>query len=202
MYRRFLKRLFDIILSGVFLIILSPVFLILIVLLLIANQGSPFFIQVRPGRKGILFHVIKFKTMNDRRDESGALLPDEIRLTAIGRFMRRFSLDEIPQLCNVLVGQMSLIGPRPLLQEYLPLYSPFQHRRHEVRPGVTGWAQVNGRNAISWEKRFEYDVWYVDNLSLSLDMKIIWLTLIKVMKSEGIHSATSATMEKFTGNQN
>ena len=164
------------------------------------NNGKPFFFQARPGLYGKIFKVIKFKTMNDRKDKSGNLLPDDKRLTGIGAFIRKTSLDEIPQLLNVIKGDMSLIGPRPLLTEYLPLYDKVQIRRHEVKPGITGWAQVNGRNAISWEKKFEYDVWYVDHLSFLLDVKILFLTLQKVFKSEGISSATAATMERFTGN--
>lgn len=196
----FLKRGTDFILALVGFIILSPVFIIVTFLLLIVNNGKPFFLQRRPGKDARIFKVIKFKTMNDRKDLHGQLLPDAERLTGIGKFVRKTSLDEIPQLLNVLKGDMSLIGPRPLLPEYLPLYSPFQARRHEVRPGITGWAQVNGRNAISWEKKFEYDVWYVDHLTLVLDIKIFWLTVLKVFRSEGINSPNSATMEKFTGN--
>lgn len=202
LYKLFLKRLFDIILSFTFLILISPIFLLVTFLLTVVNQGSPFFIQARPGRKEIPFPLIKFKTMNDKCDTKGVLLPDELRLTTVGRIVRATSLDEIPQLLNVLAGQMSLIGPRPLLQEYLPLYSPIQRRRHEVLPGITGWAQVNGRNAISWEMKFALDAWYVDNISFSLDMKIMWWTLIRVIKSEGIRSSTSSTMEKFEGNKN
>lgn len=158
--------------------------------------------QRRPGINGKIFNIIKFKTMNDKRDTDGQLLPDEYRITKIGRFIRSYSLDEIPQLYNVLIGDMSLIGPRPLLEKYLKLYTPQQARRHEVKPGVTGWAQVNGRNAISWEKKFELDVWYVDNVSLRLDFKIILLTIKKVIRRSGISSATDATMETFTGTHN
>lgn len=168
--------------------------------LTLANQGKPFFFQVRPGKNAKLFKIIKFKTMNDRNDSNGNLLPDDVRLTKIGNFVRKTSLDEIPQLLNVLKGDMSLIGPRPLLPEYLPLYSAEQNKRHLVRPGITGWAQVNGRNAISWEQKFKLDFWYVENVSFLLDLKILWLTLKKVLVKEGISSATSATMEKFTGN--
>lgn len=181
------------------LLILSPLFLIVILLLLIANNGRPFFLQKRPGKNGKIFKVIKFKTMNDKKDLKGNLLPDADRLTGVGKFIRKTSLDEIPQLLNVIKGDMSLVGPRPLLVEYLPLYNKQQKRRHEVKPGITGWAQVNGRNAISWEQKFEYDVWYVDHLSFFLDVKIIWLTFKKVFKSEGINSDTAATMEKFKG---
>lgn len=167
---------------------------------MIANEGKPFFFQSRPGKNGRLFNIVKFKTMNDRRSNKGELLSDEERLTAIGRFVRKTSLDEIPQLINVIKGEMSLVGPRPLLVEYLSLYSKEQNRRHEVRPGITGWAQVNGRNAISWKQKFEMDVWYVDNLNFCLDLKIILLTIKKVIIKEGVSSNTSVTMEKFNGN--
>jgi len=169
-------------------------------MLWIANKGYPFFTQVRPGKDSEPFVVIKFKTMNDARDEQGNLLPDDQRLTRLGKFVRKTSLDEIPQLLNVMRGEMSFIGPRPLLMEYLNLYSPGQRRRMEVRPGITGWAQVNGRNVLEWKKRLEYDVWYVDNVSFLLDVKILWLTVIKVLRAEGISSGTSVTMEKFKGN--
>lgn len=198
-YKRIFKRLVDLLLALPAFLLLSPVFLILTIRLYFANDGSPFFVQPRPGKGGRIFRLIKFKTMNDRRNATGKLLPDKERLTDIGRFIRSTSLDEIPQLLNVIKGDMSLIGPRPLLVRYLDRYTPEQARRHEVRPGITGWAQVNGRNAISWEKRFEYDVYYVDNLSFALDMKILWLTLIKVFKREGISSQTSVTMEEFKG---
>jgi undecaprenyl phosphate N,N'-diacetylbacillosamine 1-phosphate transferase len=202
MYRHFFKRLFDFVIALVGLIILSPLFLILWIGLLIANKGAgAFFLQERPGKDEKIFKVIKFKTMNDRRDENGNLLPDNERLTKIGRVIRSLSLDELPQLINVLKGDMALVGPRPLLIQYLPLYDDVQHRRHEVRPGMTGWAQVNGRNAISWQEKFEHDVWYVDHLSLSLDIKILLKTIEKVFKREGINSETNATMEPFQGNQ-
>ncbi len=201
MYRRFFKRFFDIVIALVGLIVLSPLFLILWIGLSIANKGAgAFFLQERPGKDEKIFKVIKFKTMNDRRDENGNLLPDSERLTKIGRFVRSLSLDELPQLINVLKGDMALVGPRPLLVQYLPLYNEKQRRRHEVRPGMTGWAQVNGRNAISWQEKFEYDVWYVDHLSLSLDIKILLKTIKKVFKREGINSKTNATMEPFQGN--
>lgn len=201
MYRRFFKRLFDFMIALVGLIILSPLLLILWIGLSIANKGAgAFFLQERPGKDEKIFKVIKFKTMNDRRDENGNLLPDNERLTTIGRWIRSLSLDEIPQLINVLKGDMSLIGPRPLLVQYLPLYDEVQRRRHEVRPGMTGWAQVNGRNAISWQEKFEHDVWYVDHLSLSLDIKILLKTVEKVFKREGINSGTHVTMEPFKGN--
>ena len=167
--------------------------------MLIANSGKPFFFQSRPGKHGRIFKVIKFKTMNDKKDENGNLLPDEVRLTQAGKFIRKTSLDEIPQLINVIKGDMSLIGPRPLLVEYLPLYNEEQKRRHEIRPGITGWAQINGRNAITWEEKFQLDVWYVDHISFLLDMKILFLTFKKVFKGEGISSNTNVTMELFNG---
>lgn len=201
MYKHFFKRFFDLVLSSLGFIVISPVFLSLWLLLSIANKGAgAFFFQQRPGKNERIFNVIKFKTMTDERDMEGKLLPDAERLTKIGKFVRSTSLDEIPQLLNVIKGDMSLIGPRPLLVQYLPLYNKTQQRRHEVRPGITGWAQVNGRNAISWQQKFEYDVWYVDNVSLSLDVKIIALTIKKVFVREGINSDTSATMEAFKGN--
>lgn len=200
MYKTFFKHIIDKLVASVALLLLLPVFIIVLVLLKIANRGSAFFFQPRPGKNGKIFRVIKFKTMNDLKDAQGNLLPDDKRLTSIGKFVRKTSLDEIPQLLNVIKGDMSLIGPRPLLVEYLPLYNKVQSRRHEVRPGITGWAQVNGRNAISWEDKFKYDVWYVDHMSFLLDLKIIFLTIQKVFKSEGINSATAATMERFTGN--
>ena len=201
MYIHFFKRLLDFMIASIGLIILSPLFLILWIWLSIANKGAgAFFVQERPGKDEKIFKVIKFKTMNDRRDENGNLLPDSERLTTIGRWIRSLSLDEIPQLINVLKGDMSLIGPRPLLVEYLPLYDEVQRRRHEVRPGITGWAQVNGRNAISWQQKFDYDVWYVDHVSLSLDFKILLKTVEKVFKCEGINSGTYITMEPFQGN--
>jgi len=200
MYKHFLKRLIDFCLSFLGFIIISPIFLLLWIWLSIANKGAgAFFFQERPGKNEKIFKVIKFKTMNDRKDASGNLLPDAQRLTKVGKFVRSTSLDEIPQLLNVIKGDMSLIGPRPLLVQYLPLYNETQRRRHEVRPGITGWAQVNGRNAISWEQKFAYDVWYVDNVSLSLDVKILLKTIQKVFKREGISSNSSATMEPFKG---
>ena len=200
MYKHFFKRLIDFFLSFLGFIIISPIFLLLWIWLSIANKGAgAFFFQERPGKNEKIFKVIKFKTMNDRKDASGNLLPDAQRLTKVGKFVRSTSLDEIPQLLNVIKGDMSLIGPRPLLVQYLPLYNETQRRRHEVRPGITGWAQVNGRNAISWEQKFAYDVWYVDNVSLSLDVKILLKTIQKVFKREGISSNSSATMEPFKG---
>lgn len=201
MYRSFFKRVIDFTLVLIALIILSPILLVITIWLYFANEGAGvFFLQMRPGKNGKLFKVIKFKTMTDERDAQGKLLPDAVRLTPVGRFVRKTSLDEIPQLINVIKGDMSLVGPRPLLPEYLPLYSREQARRHEVRPGITGWAQVNGRNAISWKKKFELDVYYVDHVSFLLDLKILWMTGIKVFQSQGISSATSVTMERFTGN--
>lgn len=177
-----------------------PVFLVVMLLLFFANDGKPFFFQIRPGKDGRLFKIVKFKTMNDKRGKDGELLSDSERLTRLGLFVRKTSLDEIPQLINVINGDMSLIGPRPLLPEYLSLYSKEQFRRHEVRPGITGWAQINGRNTINWSRKFELDVWYVDRLSFLLDLKIMFLTIKKIIVKEGISSDTSVTMEKFTGN--
>ena len=177
---------------------LSPLFLTLTIILFIYNRANPFFTQHRPGENEKIFKVIKFKTMNDKKDSTGSLLPDADRITPIGKFTRRTSLDELPQLINVLKGNMSLIGPRPLLPEYLPLYDDFQRRRHEVKPGITGWAQVNGRNAISWEQKFELDVWYVDNVTLLLDMKILWKTFLNVFAREGINQAGQATANAFS----
>ena len=201
MYRSFLKRLIDFSLVFCALMICFPVLFIITLWLHFANKGAGvFFLQNRPVRDGKIFKVIKFKTMTDERDSKGNLLPDEQRLTKVGKFVRSTSIDELPQLINVLKGDMALIGPRPLLPQYLPLYSKKQARRHEVRPGITGWAQVNGRNAISWTKKFELDVWYVDHCSFLLDLKIFLLTIRKVFVREGISSDTSATMEPFTGN--
>lgn len=200
MYRTYFKRLIDVIASLLGLLLLFPVLIIVTLLLVIANQGKPFFFQKRPGKNKKLFKIIKFKTMTDANDINGNLLPDAERLTRAGNFVRKTSLDELPQLVNVLIGDMSLIGPRPLLPEYLSLYSDFQNRRHEVKPGITGWAQVNGRNAISWKNKFEYDIWYVDKFSFLLDMKILLLTVKKVIKSEGINIEGQATTEAFNGN--
>jgi undecaprenyl phosphate N,N'-diacetylbacillosamine 1-phosphate transferase len=200
-YVRFVKPLIDFVVALIIFLALSPVFIVVVILLTIANSGKPFFFQKRPGKNERIFDVIKFKTMNDRKDKTGHLLPDAQRLTAIGNFIRKSSLDEIPQMLNVLKGDMSLIGPRPLLVEYLPLYNETQRKRHDVKPGITGWAQVNGRNTISWKQKFDYDVWYVNNVSFALDFKIFWLTVRKVVKSDGISSDTSATMEKFTGRE-
>ena len=200
MYKIFFKFFFDFLAALIGLIILSPVFIVVTIGLYFANQGKPFFFQARPGLNEKIFKIIKFKTMNDKKDSEGRLLPDADRLTFIGALVRKTSLDEIPQLINVLKGDMAIIGPRPLLPQYLPLYNEVQKRRHEVRPGITGWAQVNGRNAISWEQKFNFDVWYVDNLSFILDMKIFFLTIKKVLVREGISQIGQATMEPFKGN--
>lgn len=200
MYRHFIKRLFDLFASLLAFLLLFPLILIIFILLLLANQGAPLFVQPRPGKNSKVFKLLKFKTMNDKRDAEGKLLPDKDRITGIGRLIRSTSMDELPQLINVLKGDMSLVGPRPLLVKYLPLYTPEQARRHEVRPGITGWTQVSGRNSLSWEEKFKLDVWYVDHLSFALDIKILWLTLIKVLKREGINQAGQATMEAFKGN--
>lgn len=200
MYRDFFKRLIDFILVLCVLLVIWPILLIITVWLHFANKGAgAFFTQDRPGKNGKIFKVIKYKTMTDERDAEGNLLPDAERLTKVGRFVRSTSIDELPQLINVLKGDMALIGPRPLLPQYLPLYSPEQARRHEVRPGITGWAQINGRNAISWTKKFEYDVWYVDHCSFWLDLKIVFLTIKKVFIREGISQEGQATMEFFNG---
>lgn len=199
-YRKLIKPLFDFTCSLLGLLVLSPIFLLVWLSLIIANSGKPFFYQRRPGKGGRIFTIVKFRTMNDKRDADGDLLPDTERLTKVGSFVRKTSLDEIPQLINVLKGDMSLVGPRPLLVEYLPLYNEVQARRHKVRPGITGWAQVNGRNAISWQQKFEYDVWYVKNLSFFLDLKILFLTIKKVVLREGISQEGEATIEQFKGN--
>lgn len=199
-YPALIKPPFDFIIASVLFCLLLPFFILIILVLAFLNNGKVFFLQPRPGKKERIFEVIKFKTMTDKVDNKGELLPDELRLTAAGRFIRKTSLDEIPQLLNVIKGDMSLVGPRPLLVEYLPLYNIHQQKRHNVKPGITGWAQVNGRNAISWKKKLDYDVWYAEHLNFLLDLKIIWQTVKKVFKSEGINSATSATMEKFKGN--
>lgn len=200
MYKHFFKRLIDFILVLCVLLVIWPILLIITVWLHFANKGAgAFFTQDRPGKNGKIFKVIKYKTMTDERDAEGNLLPDADRLTKVGRFVRSTSVDELPQLINVLKGDMALIGPRPLLPQYLPLYSPEQARRHEVRPGITGWAQINGRNAISWTKKFEYDVWYVDHCSFWLDLKIVFLTMKKVFIREGISQEGQATMEFFNG---
>ncbi len=201
MYRTVFKRIIDIAIAFIVLLLTSPIIVLVIFVLFVLNNGRPFFFQERPGLHGKSFIILKFKTMNDKLDINGELLPDSERLTWMGKIVRKLSLDELPQLLNVLKGEMSLVGPRPLLVEYLELYSPHQARRHEVKPGITGWAQVNGRNTLSWQRKFEFDVWYVDRVSFALDLKIIWLTVVKVFRSEGISSEKSATMEKFTGNK-
>ena len=201
LYTRVIKPFFDRAVSLLALIALLPIIIIFVILLSIVNKGNVWFTQRRPGKFGKSFTVIKFKTMTDDRDQNGQLLPDDYRLTPVGKFVRKTSIDEIPQLFNVLAGHMSFVGPRPLLEEYLPLYDETQKRRHEVKPGITGWAQVNGRNTVSWSQKFAYDVWYVDNVSFSLDVKILFLTVIKVFKAEGISSESSLTMERFRGNK-
>lgn len=201
MYRHFFKRIFDFIAALSILILVSPIFVLVAITLGFANQGSIFFIQRRPGKNGKIFKILKFKTMNDKKNANNELLPDADRITPVGQFVRKTSLDELPQLLNVLKGDMSLIGPRPLLIQYLPLYSEQQRKRHDIRPGITGWAQINGRNAISWHQKFEYDVWYVENQSFLLDLKILVGTFSKVIKRDGISSDTSATMEFFTGKE-
>ncbi|WP_271766982.1 sugar transferase [Aquimarina algiphila] len=199
MYKFFIKRILDFSIALVSLLLLSPVLLLLIFFLAIANGGKPFFIQRRPGKKEKIFSIVKFKTMNDKKDADGNLLPDKDRITKIGAFVRKTSLDEIPQLFNVVLGQMSLIGPRPLIIAYLPVYNEVQKKRHNVRPGITGWAQVNGRNSITWKKKFEYDVWYVENYNFLLDLKIIGLTLKKVIQKEDVNLSNDLTSEYFDG---
>lgn len=201
MYKHFFKRVLDFTISACVLLIIWPILLLITIFLHFSNHGAgAFFTQSRPGKNGKIFKLIKFKSMTDERDADGNLFPDAQRLTKVGKFIRSTSLDELPQLINVFKGDMALVGPRPLLPEYLPLYSKEQARRHEVRPGITGWAQVHGRNAISWQEKFRLDVWYVDHCSLAVDLKIIWLTIMKVVKREGISSSTSVTMEPFRGN--
>jgi len=196
---KYLKRFIDIILSLISILFLSPFFIIIIIGLFFANNGHPFFVQKRPGLNEKIFKIIKFKTMNDKKDSKGNLLSDFERLTPLGALIRKTSLDEIPQLINVLKGDMSIIGPRPLLPEYLTLYNYTQRKRHNVRPGITGWAQINGRNSISWSNKFELDIWYVENLSFLTDFKIFLLTIKKVLKSEGISSNNHVTIEPFNG---
>jgi lipopolysaccharide/colanic/teichoic acid biosynthesis glycosyltransferase len=199
MYQQ-IKALLDFFVALIVLLILSPLMILVAVLLYVLNGGKVFFVQDRPGKKAKVFRLIKFKTMNDKVDSSGKLLPDRDRLTGVGKFIRTTSIDELPQLLNVLKGDMSIVGPRPLLPKYLPLYNRQQMRRHEVKPGITGWAQINGRNAISWKKKFEYDIWYVDNAGFLLDLKIIWKTIIKVFKRESVNAQGSATVAAFDGN--
>lgn len=201
MYKNCFKRFFDFWISLIVLICISPILMVVTIWLHFANKGAgAFFTQDRPGKDGKIFKVIKFKTMTDERDAEGNLLPDEKRLTKVGKFIRSASIDELPQLINVLKGDMALIGPRPLLVQYLPLYSPEQARRHEVRPGISGWAQCHGRNAISWSEKFKFDVWYVDHVSLLTDLKVIFITVKNVLMRKDISSSTSATMEVFEGN--
>lgn len=200
MYKNLFKRILDISLSLLGLIFTIPIFIIIYILLLLLNLDDPIFYQARPGKGNKIFKLLKFKTMKDIQDSNGRLFPDCDRLTKIGKFIRRTSLDELPQLINVIKGDMSLIGPRPLLVEYLPLYNRTQIRRHEIRPGITGWAQVNGRNELKWEDKFKFDVWYVDNISLKLDLIIIVLTLRNIFMQEGINSKSSTTAERFEGN--
>ncbi|MGB3145040.1 MAG: sugar transferase [Maribacter sp.] len=196
-----IKRLLDFLVALVALLVAFPLLLIITLALYIVNQGKPFFTQQRPGKKGNIFKIVKFKSMTDQKDDEGNLLPDFERMTPLGKFIRNSSLDELPQLFNVLMGDMSFVGPRPLLVSYLPLYNTEQKKRHNVRPGITGWAQVNGRNAISWDKKFEYDLWYVEHISFSLDVKIFFMTLKKVFKRADISASDNTTMERFVGNE-
>ena len=200
-YRNYIKRILGFLIALVALVCLSPLLLVVTIWLHFANKGAgAFYFQERPGKNGRIFKIVKFKTMTDERNEKGELLPDSQRLTRVGRFVRATSIDELPQLFNVLVGDMAIIGPRPLLVRYLPLYSPEQARRHEVRPGITGWAQCHGRNALSWAEKFKFDVWYVDHCSLMTDLKIILITVRKVLAHDGISQDGQATMEEFKGN--
>ncbi len=200
MYQVLLKRLLDFFLAIIGLLILSPLFVLVTLLLTISNSGKPFFLQKRPGKNGHIFSIVKFKTMTDKKDGNGLLLPDEKRLTKVGKFVRKTSIDELPQLLNVIKGDMSLIGPRPLLIQYLPIYTDEEKRRHDVKPGITGWAQINGRNTISWKQKFIYDVWYVDNISFLLDIKIFFMTILKVLKAKDINTQGQATTKHFNGN--
>jgi lipopolysaccharide/colanic/teichoic acid biosynthesis glycosyltransferase len=199
MYTAFFKKILDIITSLLVLMVLCPIIILITVILIISYKGKPFFLQKRPGKNGEIFTILKFKTMNDQKDQFGILLPDTERITFIGSFMRKTSMDELLQLINVLKGEMSIVGPRPLLIEYLPLYNREQAKRHNVKPGITGWAQVNGRNTISWEQKFEYDVWYVDNVSFKTDLIIILKTIKKVFIREGISASKTETMGMFQG---
>lgn len=199
MYRAYFKRILDFLAALILLLIFSPIILIFFILLLIINKGKALFFQVRPGYKGVPFTIFKFKTMNDKKDIYGNLLQDELRLTQLGKVIRSLSIDELLQLINVIKGDMSLVGPRPLLTQYLARYTTEQNRRHCVRPGITGWAQVNGRNALSWEEKFKFDLEYVEKVSLSLDLKILWMTFLNVVHRKGISASAHATMEEFTG---
>jgi len=199
MYAAFFKRSLDVLLAIMAMVLFSPILLTAAILVRLKLGGPVLFTQIRPGRQGRPFRMVKFRSMTDARDANGQLLPDSQRLLRFGHLLRASSLDELPEIWNVLVGDMSIVGPRPLLMEYLPLYSRQQARRHEVRPGITGWAQVNGRNALSWENKFELDVWYVDNQSFMLDFRIFWLTFAKILRPQGITPLQSATVEKFTG---
>lgn len=198
-YRLFLKRLFDFIIAFICLVFMLPLFLMLVLILAYYNRGKILFLQARPGKNGQIFMLIKFKTMTDCRDDNGNLLIDNERITKLGKILRKLSIDELPQLINVLKGDMSLIGPRPLLVEYLPLYSARHAKRHNVRPGITGWAQVNGRNSILWREKFDLDIWYIENLTFWLDFKIFLLTIKKVLKRDGVNATESVTMKKFDG---
>ena len=201
MYKTYVKRTIDLGFASILFLLLSPVFLLIFFYLSITSEDPALFLQSRPGKSGKLFRIMKFRTMSNARDHNNELLDDASRITPIGGFLRKFSLDEIPQLINVIKGEMSLVGPRPLLPEYLPLYSPYQKRRHEVKPGITGWAQVNGRNAIDWSSRLNLDVWYVDHISFILDVRIMFLTVLKIFNTKDVSSPTHVTMEKFTGSK-
>ena len=200
LYRKYFKRFFDIIISLILIIVASPLILIISIILFFTNNGKTFFIQPRPGKDEKIFNIIKFRTMNEKKNKNSELLPGNERITRIGKFIRKSSIDELPQLINVLKGDLSLVGPRPLLTEYLPLYNAFQRRRHEVKSGITGWAQINGRNAITWKEKFNLDIWYVDNISFMLDIKILFLTIKKVLKLKNVNTSDIITMVKFTGN--
>lgn len=202
MYKQIIKRLLDLILAIIALVFFLPLILLITITLLVANKGEPFFVQRRVGENEKIFKIFKFKTMNNLKTKTGELFPDAQRLTGIGRLLRQTSLDELPQLYNVLIGTMSFVGPRPLLTEYLPLYSKFQKQRHNVKPGITGWAQINGRNMLSWQDKFNFDVWYVKNLSFLLDFKILAQTILKVIQRKGINKDGNSTMEYFKGNDN
>lgn len=200
MYKIFIKPAIDFLLALIILCLIWPALILLAVILSIQNLGTPFFKQIRPGKNGKLFTIYKFKTMRDTRDDQGNLLPDNQRLTAIGKIVRKLSLDELPQLWNILKGEMSFVGPRPLLPEYLPLYNQEQQKRHWVKPGITGWAQVNGRNAISWQQKFEYDKWYVEHQSFKLDIKILFMTINKIFHTQEVNASNQITMDRFDGN--